>query len=359
MRKPFYALLITLFITSGCLAQQVTVRSSDSHIHYMGRVDVQADKSMLSWPGTSLKINFNGTGVKATLKDEIGENFYNVIVDGKVIQKLHLDTAKHEYNLAANLPVGKHSLELVKVTEWDKGKTWFYGFNLDAQTQLLAAPKTKKRKIEFFGNSITCGYGVLDTTGKDRGTGEFEDNYQSYAAITARHFDAEYYCIAKSGIGMMVSWFPLIMPEMYNRLDATDAQSRWDFKKYTPDVVVVNLFQNDSWIVTQPQNGQFKARFGNTAPTPQEIIKAYEAFVKTLRSTYPKAQIICALGNMDATRKGSVWPGYIEQAVKNLNDKQIYTHMFPFKNTPGHPRVKEQQAMATDLIDFIEKNVKW
>ena len=325
----------------------------------MGRVDVQADKSMLSWPGTSLKINFNGTGLKAILKDEYGQNFYNVIIDGKVTQKLNVGTAKQEYTMAANLPAGKHNLELFKITEWDKGKSWFYGFNLDANTQLLTAPETKKRKIEFFGNSITCGYAVLDSMGKDRGTAEFEDNFQSYAAITARHFDAEYYCTTKSGIGVLVSWFPLVMPEMYNRLDATDPQSRWDFKRYTPNVVVVNLFQNDSWIVTQPQNAQFKARFGTTAPTPQQIVKAYEAFVKTLRATYPQAQIVCALGSMDATRKGSVWPGYIEQAVKTINDKQIYTHMFPYKNTAGHPSIKEQQAMATDLIAFIEKNIKW
>jgi hypothetical protein len=358
MCKLIYTLVLGLQITASCVAQQA-IKSNDAHVHYMGRVDVQADKAMLSWPGTSIKINFKGTGVKAVLKDEHGENYYNIIVDGKVVQKINIDTLKHEYTLAANLPIGEHHLELFKLTEWDKGKTWFYRFNLNARAELLAAPESKKRRIEFFGNSITCGYAVLDTTGKDRGDAPYEDNYQSYAAITARYFDAEYYCTAKSGIGVLVSWFPLIMPEMYNRLDATDPQSRWDFKKFTPDVVVINLFQNDSWIVTQPQNAQFKARFGTTAPTPRDIVKAYEAFVKTIRATYPKAQIICALGNMDATRKGSAWPGYVEQAVKNINDKQIYTHMFPFKNTPGHPSIKEQQAMATDLIGFIEKNVKW
>jgi hypothetical protein len=358
MRIPICILFLTLLVTGGCFAQQ-TVKNNDSHIHYMGRVDVQADKTMLSWPGTSLKINFKGTGVKAVLKDELGQNFYNIIIDGKVTQKINLDTAKHEYTLAANLPAGNHSLELFKITEWDKGKSWFYEFGMDANTQLLAASETKKHKIEFFGNSITCGYAVLDTTGKDRGTAEFEDNYQSYAAITARHFDAEYYCTAKSGIGVLVSWFPLIMPEMYNRLDATNPQSRWNSNKFTPDVVVINLFQNDSWLVTQPQNPEFKARFGTTAPTPRDIIKAYEDFVKTIRSTYPKARIICALGSMDATRQGSAWPGYVEQAVKNIGDPQIYTHMFPYKNTPGHPSIKEQQAMATHLIGFIEKTIKW
>jgi hypothetical protein len=36
------------------------------------------------------------------------------------------------------------------------------------------------------------------------------------------------------------------MPEVYDRLARYDR----DFSKYQADIVVVNLFQNDSWIVT-------------------------------------------------------------------------------------------------------------
>jgi len=122
---------------------------------------------------------------------------------------------------------------------------------------------------------------------------------------------------------------------------------------------VINLFQNDSWIVNQPNNPQFKERFGSKAPEPEQIIKAYKEFVKNIRKVYPKAQIICALGSMDASKAGSPWPGYIEKAVAALNDKGIYTHFIPYKNTPGHPSLKEQQAMADDLIAFMEKTVKW
>jgi len=359
MRKFIYTLFVCVSVNFLAKAQDITVKNNDDHIHYMGRVDVKPDSTMLSWSGNSIKINFSGSGVKAMLRDEIGINFYNVIVDGQIIQKIKLDQQKQWYTLASGLTAGKHSLELYKLSEWAFGRTWFYGLNLDAGSEILTAPETKKRKIEFFGNSITCGYGNLDTTKQDRGTSPFEDNYQSYASITARYFDAEYSCIAKSGIGIMVSWFPIIMPEMYNRLDANDSTSRWDFSKYTPDVVVINLFQNDSWIIAQAKHEQYKARFGNKAPTGGDIIKAYEAFVKNIRSSYPKAKIICALGSMDATREGSAWPGYVKQAVKNLKDKNIYSFMFPYKNTGGHPSLKEHKVMADQLIGFIEKNVKW
>lgn len=62
---------------------------------------------------------------------------------------------------------------------------------------------------------------------------------------------------------------------------------------------------------------------------------------------------------MDATKVGSVWPGYIETAVTGLGDKKILTHFFADKKTPGHPNVREQQAMADDLISFIDQNTKW
>jgi hypothetical protein len=62
---------------------------------------------------------------------------------------------------------------------------------------------------------------------------------------------------------------------------------------------------------------------------------------------------------MDATKEGSKWPCYITKALTNLKDKKMYTHFFKYKNTPGHPKVNEQNAMANSLIAFINQNIKW
>ncbi|MFB9841688.1 SGNH/GDSL hydrolase family protein [Mucilaginibacter ginsenosidivorans] len=358
--KPKF--LFLFFISLGsfiCHAQTVVIRSHDTHIKYMGRIKMLDEAAELSWSASSAKINFRGTGLKATLKDEHGINYIDVILDGKVTSVLQPDSIRRDYTLASGLPEGNHSIELFKRTEWAMGKTWLYQFSLDKGASILPAPPVKKRKMEFFGNSITCGYADIDSSGRDRGTAPFEDAYFSYATLTAKHFDTEFNLTARSGIGIMVSWDPLIMPEMYNRIDATDSESKWDFSKYTPDLVVINLFQNDKWITKIPQNGQFKARFGDKAPTEEQIIKAYKEFVKTVRDKYPKAKIICALGSMDAVSPDSPWPGYIQKAAEQIGDKNILTHFFPYKNTPGHPSVKEQQAMADDLIAFIEQNIKW
>ena len=358
MYKQNCCLLILLFFTINSFSQQRLIPFSDKHISYEGRIPTTKDAAVLTWPGTTVMINFKGTSISGTFKDEDTSNYYNVIIDHDSIYKIQFDTVKKTVSLASNLPYGNHSIELFKRTEWDKGKTFFYGFELNGKSKLRKPDALPKRKIEFFGNSITCGYAIDDTV-HDSSIGYYENNYDAYGAITARHFNAQYYCTSKSGIGIMVSWFPLIMPEMYNRLDPTDSTSRWNFSKYTPDLVIINLFQNDSWIVNQPNNPQFKNRFGSNAPDSNFIIDAYRNFVQTIRNTYPTTQIICMLGNMDITRKGSPWPRYVEKAVSELRDSKIYTYMVAYKNTTGHPKVHEQKMLADGLIQFIDDHIKW
>ena len=358
-KKRYLYLFILTLLSVPVIAQQKLIGYNSPDLLYEGRIFYKTDATILSWPGTSVQLKFKGTEISAVLQDTDTANYFNVIVDGQVISKIHTDTVKRTYLLAENLPSGKHVVQLFKRTEWDKGNTWFYGFEVPDKARVFKQPSPPKRKIEFYGNSITCGYAMEDNSGKDRYYGYFENNYLSYSALTARHFDAQYSCISKSGIGIMVSWFPLIMPEMYDRLNPTEPLSKWDFSKYTPDIVVINLFQNDSWIVNQPDNEQFKNRFGTNAPDATFIINAYKNFVSSLRGKYPDASIICTLGNMDATKEGSPWPGYVSSAVTALNDPKIYTCFFKYKNTNGHPNVAEQKMMADTLIGFIEKNIHW
>ena len=81
-----------------------------------------------------------------------------------------------------------------------------------------------------------------------------------------------------------------------------------------------------------------------------------------IRSLYPKAYIVCALGSMEATKAGSPWPGYVKSAVANLakaGDKRIDTIFFPFTGYGAHPRVKQHQSNAEMLTAFIRKKVGW
>ncbi|MCK5781922.1 MAG: electron transporter RnfD [Flavobacteriales bacterium] len=333
-----------------------TLKFDNNKIEYMGRIGETDSTSELYWSGSSIKVEFEGTEISATLQDEKGDNYFNIIIDNDSIYTLRLSENKATYQLADNLSEGKHTVQIFKRTEWPKGKTSFYGFTFVNETKVKSIEK-KKIAIEFYGNSITSGYAVEDYSGGDSPDSVYTNSYNSYASVTARYFDADYTCISRGGIGVMVSWYPLIMPEMYYRLNPDDADSKWDFTKSNPDIVVINLFQNDSWIVENPDNEQFISRFGKEKPTEKFIEKSYADFVKTIRAKYPNTNIVCMLGNMDITQEGSPWPGYVKEAVASLNDDKVSTVFVPYKNTPGHPKVEEQQIMADSLISYIKKHI--
>lgn len=357
--KPLF-LFVSILVISCTSNQDLIVSYNNPNIKYRGRIDTTSnDVAELYWSGTSISLNFEGESISAMFDEERGDNYYNVIIDKDSLFVLRPDSVQKYYELATGLTAGSHHIEIFKRTEWDRGWSRFYGFQITGNAKVLPKEAPKKRKIEFYGNSITAGYAVEDFSGVDRSDSIFTNNYLSYSNLTATHFDAEYQCICKSGIGITISWFPLIMPEMYNRLNPSDPDSHWDFSLFTPDLVVINLFQNDSWLVERPEFEEFKHRFGTTKPSEEFIIDRYADFVASIRKEYPETPIICMLGNMDATREGSLWPGYVEAAVKQLNDPNIYTHFEPYKNTPGHPTIEEQQTMANHLIEFINQNINW
>tara|TARA_B100000809_G_scaffold264459_1_gene320352 strand:- start:7025 stop:8083 length:1059 start_codon:yes stop_codon:yes gene_type:complete len=352
---------MTLSLVISCSSKKETfIDYTNPQIEYSGRIDSSKIKGAeLYWSGTSIKLNFEGESISALIEDEKGDNYYNIIIDNGNPFILRPDTIKRYHKLASKLTREKHTVEIFKRTEWDQGKSSFYGFKLEGNAKVLKKSASKKRKIEFYGNSITAGYAVEDLSGKDSPDSTYTNNYLSYAAITARHFEAKYQCICKSGIGITVSWIPLIMPEMYDRLIPEDPNSKWDFSLYTPDIVVINLLQNDSWLVDIPEHDEFKVRFGTKAPDEEHIISAYQQFVSKIREHYPKANIICALGSMEASKKGSVWIDYIKKAVNRLNDTGIFTHFIEHKESDAHPSIEEQEVIAKSLINFIEKNIDW
>jgi len=360
--KKNYLLSFLLFIAVTCCYGSIFVPFSQKNLTYSGRVEKTGNQyAKIYWPGTSVTITFKGTELKAILKNGTEDTYFYAIVDGieNDLKKIKADTIKSSIVLTSGLKDSIHSVQLFKLSN-NTSYTYFYGFEMADGSTLLDAKPLPERKIEFYGNSITAGHGVDVLPGhEDSGNPEYFNNYLTYAARTARHFNAQYSCISRSGIGVMVSWFPIIMPEMYDRLNPEDSSSKWDFSQYTPDIVVINLFQNDMWLTASFDHPQFKARFGITPPNVTTIIQSYQNFVKSIRNKYPKASIICVLGSMNATEKGSPWPGYIENAVEGLSDTKIFTHFFPYKNTPGHPKVADQKVMADELIDFIDKNIKW
>ncbi len=95
MNKSFLLILFLSVYFVGAEAQDKLIKFDDQRITYSGRTSYKTDAAELSWPGASVKINFTGTGV--VLKGQDTSNYYNVILDGKAISKIHPDTSCKNY----------------------------------------------------------------------------------------------------------------------------------------------------------------------------------------------------------------------------------------------------------------------
>ncbi len=344
---------------SSCVEAEPNVLPTNTGFVYSGRIDFsQPEKPVLSWPGTSIKARFSGTSLTVWLNDSKGKNYFNVIVDGNDDYPYVIEAkpGRHNYWISETLGEGGHEVEIYKRTEGEEGDTEFLGLEL-ADANLLTAPPKPKHKIEIYGDSITSGMGnEAAINGKDNQLSE-KNNYLAWGSISARALDAELHTISQSGIGILVSWFDFTMPDFFDQLSAVgDNHSQWNFSQWTPELVVINLFQNDSWLIQD-------TRRINPTPTPETIIDAYMTFVRSIRQRYPKAHILCALGSMDATRPSSPWPGYIKQAVSRLMDQDKDTNLgllvLPFNGYKAHPRVKQQQQNAALLEDYVRTHLGW
>lgn len=350
--------LLSYFWSSSTLANTL-ISAASNQFYYVGRIDFANPAApRLSWPGTSISANFTGSYLAITLDDQFGRNYFNVFIDNDFSKPIILECIKgeHRYAVAEKLMPGSHHFLLTKRTEGEEGESVFKGIELASNEKLLAKPERLQRRIEFFGDSITSGMGN-ESQDEIENRPEEKNNFFAYSAITARNLNAEAHIISQSGIGIMSSWVDVVMPEFYNQLNAVGYNhSQWDFSLWTPDVVVINLFQNDYSRIDQEH-------MVNPIPTDSERIKAYVAFVKLIRAKYPNTFIICSLGSMDAARSGSPWPSYIRAAVAQLIREQpqekIDTLFFPFTGFSGHPRVKQHQANADLLTGFIRQKMQW
>ncbi|HEX8786934.1 MAG TPA: SGNH/GDSL hydrolase family protein [Telluria sp.] len=357
--RIFLPLALAGILASGPALSATTIKADDPKLQYTGRIDfTQPDAPVISWPETSITGSFTSSMLAVRLDDHDGKNFFNVFIDGDEAQPfvLQAERGTRTYVVADHLAPGPHRFLITKRTEGAEGSTVFRGLELADGGKLLDPPPRPTRRIEVFGDSITSGMG--DESPDDGPDDRLRDknSHMSYAAITSRALHAELHMSSQSGIGVMISWFPFTMRDFYDQLSAVgNNDSHWDFASWTPDVVVINLLQNDNWLIGRDHKLQ---------PEPDEAarIAAYEAFVARIRQLYPKAYIVCALGSMDATRPGSPWPGYIASAVARLRaggDARIDTIFFPFTGYGQHPRVKQHQANAAMLTAFIREKMGW
>ena len=214
------------------------------------------------------------------------------------------------------------------------------------------------RRIEVYGDSVSAGEvsEAVDYVAKadPEHNGEYSNSWYSYAWIAARKLDAQLHDIAQGGVALLdnTGWYHepdyIGMEHVWNKMryDSSYGQvTEWDFSKYTPDIVIVAIGQNDS----HPDD-YMKTDYEGEKAKNWRI--HYRQFLAKLRETYPDAWIICCTTLL---QHDIGWDMSISQAVQDLGDKKVSHCVFQRngKATPGHLRIPEAEEMAEELCHYI------
>lgn len=343
-------------------------------IRFEGRMDDSNPKEpVFVYPYSSAEIVFEGTSVSVILANRAlyFESWLGYFLDGKEYKlRLSADGKRHTILLSEGLSPGKHTLTLFKRMD-DCHEFTFYGFVLSEGGKLLEPPKPPRRRMEFYGDSVTAGEvaEALEYVGRadPEHQGEYNNAYYSYGAIAGRMLHARVRLIAQGGIALLdgTGYFHryaqgnadgeserypngIGMESAYDKIrfePELGEQKSWDFQRYVPHVVVAAIGQNDAW----PRDFMREDFFGEAA---EEWRERYKQWILKLHSIYPKAYIILTTTILEHSPK---WDRAIGKVCAEINDPRIVHFLYQEngRGTKGHIRIPEAEKMALELAAFI------
>ena len=225
-------------------------------------------------------------------------------------------------------------------------------------------------KLEFIGDSITCGYGIEGVWEKDTFTTQQERPDKAYAFLTAKALGADIQLCSWSGIGLISNYVDpetIMLPDTHWLMQAnwpyTDKSLAlrlgiepevWDGSLYQPDIVVIHLGTNDiSWV-----RGMEERRLEYTAQLRQ--------LIEAVHRRSPKAKICCCLGIMGEALNDSVkeavelfkkdFPAVTAKAVlftQQLESDGIGADWHPSAVTHKKAAALLTEALRTDFISNV------
>ena len=357
MSRLFFAIAY-LLVCLPSFAQTKFIPASHESFRYVGRFDFSNPLEVrYDWSGVYIQFSFRGTECAVKMNDT-GHNYYNVFVDDQPSKTIDVksDTT---IVIASNIASQIHKIRIYKRTEGNQGTGSFKGVMISENGEMLPWKDVPTRKIEFIGNSITCGYGTEGLSKSERFKPSTENNYLSYAPIMARAYKADYHIVAHSGMGVVRNYghkekvSPKAMPDRFNRVFDEKELPIWNFSQWKPDVVVINLGTNDFSTQPFPDKTVFKA--------------GYEKLINEVKKQYGDVPVFCIVGPMTDEPCYTYVKEMVEDFRSVYQRKNVYfvgipTYLMNPEKDLGsdtHPNYSGQRKMAAHVLPVISSILKW
>lgn len=359
------------------------MKDCTDQVQRLGRTFEGPEKEIfMNWTCSGIRLAFTGTCLIANLRAICGEEEDRSQLDGTIVKRktwpyaavfidedyeparyFEVNDTIQNYLLFSSEQEETHIVTIRKMTENPKGKLGIYELLMDGMID-RAGDETRKMKLEFIGDSITCGFGNM-TDVRDRAFFSADENgWMSHPAIAAKQLDADFSMICYSGIPISkgighVKWLTPSMPELYPYTDRVMEElfgvnrlfRNWNFEENTPDVIILNLGTNDATVIDLNMDIDQGIR---------KFEDDYYNFLQMIRDLNKNEPwIICTLGSMDYFLYDNIQKVVQRYADDNHDDKIRCFKYSRIRFTDGfgacgHPGITTQIRMGNELADFIK-----
>lgn len=344
------------------------MRTNDSRLYFMGRIDHREDGAYFFWAASQMQARFTGTYLDITVNNRTawGEISIGYIIDGRqgrLPLPQYNDGKDTVYRLAENLEADReHSITVFKRMSANHS---YAVKDISTDGEFLLCEPQYSLSLEFYGDSVSAGEvcEADDFIGRSDPVNAaciYDNSYYAYTWQTARLLDARFNNIAQGGIAVYDKTGYFHYPDMTGMESVYDKTcyfpeggelTQWDFS-YIPDVVVFALGQNDN------HNGitdKFDIDIYDEK-TRRHWKDGYEKLISDVVSHYGKVKIVMLT---TVLMHDAEWDDAIDEICTEMRAKghDIYHFLFSRNGraTPGHPRRAEHAEMARELSGFIHK----
>ncbi len=322
------------------------VPAGDSRFEYRGRLDTRDPSGpVLIWEDSAVAVDFGGNHLELDLGPAEGDNFLDVRVDdGTWVAQVPASRASR-FTCPLPLAAGRHHLEIHKRNEASAGTLQFRGIWIgDKEAAFRPVGARPALRLEFYGDSITAGACDEDGTEDQWETRRTHNAELGYASVVGRTFRADWRNQSVSGIGIVTGWTNVVAKQTWDRLYPKADSPAADLGLWTPDVVLVNLGDNDA---DYPK--------AHKLPFPDGFGARYTDYILGIRRAYPRAEIVMLLGGMDSGVHSAPLNAEWSGAVARLEAADPRMHHLLFNHwTYTHPRVPDHAALAAELTAWLK-----
>ena len=297
---------------------------NDKSVKTIGRTYLYNDTLWAAFSGAGAEFIFTGKKLEITVTGDFAstagndENYARIAiyVDNERVVDDMLDEKEKTYKVLESESTECRNVRIIKLSECAMSTFGIKPVMIAEDEKIEPAP-AKNIKMEFIGDSITCGYGVDDPDKEHHFKTATEDVTKAYAYKTALALNADYSMVSVSGYGI-ISGFTndgnkipeQTIPQYYDKLgfsynkfadSITVSETEWDFERYKPDIIVINLGTNDM-------------NYATTDERKAEFEDGYLDFLKKVRSLNPDSYIFQTYGVMGTS---------LEENIENVRRKYM------------------------------------